>query len=113
MFEEQEFSFKKLEDLVVEGVTSTERELGKFLVGQKALRRIRLGGEGLRSPHQPANGGVYLREGGFGELFERVEGEMKLERFEVMGDLVGLESGEKWILDTVENVKNLKEYVID
>jgi len=113
MFEEHDYSFKRLEHLVIEGVTSTERELGSFLVKQKALRRVRLGGEGLRSPHQPANGGVHLREGGLWGLFERVEGEMKLESFEVMGDLVALESGERWILDSVEEVKNLKEYVID
>jgi hypothetical protein len=112
-FEEHEFSFKKLEEVVFEGVTSTEREMGVFLVRQKALRRIRLGGEGLRNPHQPVNGGVHLREGWFGGLFGKVERQMKPERLEIMGDLVGLESGEIWILDTVEEVKNLKEYVLD
>lgn len=96
-----------------EGVACTERELGGFLLKQKALRRVRLGGEGVRSPHQPANGGIHLREGRFRGLFESVEGKMGLERFEVMGDLVGLESGEKWIIDTAEEVRNLKDYVID
>jgi len=67
----------------------------------------------LRGLHAPPNGGVHLREGRFGGLFERVGRDMRLERFEVMGDLIGLESGEKWILDAVEDVKNLREYVID
>jgi hypothetical protein len=42
-----------------------------------------------------------------------VEKQMRLEKFEVMGDLVGLESGERWILDLNEDVENLREYVTD
>jgi hypothetical protein len=67
----------------------------------------------LRARHQPPNGGVHLQEGSFKELFTRLKSEMRLERLDVMGDLVGLESGERWVLDNLVEEMNLREFVTD
>lgn len=52
-------------------------------------------------------------EGTFKDLFARIENELDLASFHILGDLVGQESGERWILEHPESVENLKEYVID
>jgi len=112
-FQEHHFSWPELEALMLEGISTTEEELGDFLVQQTSLRRMRLGGAGVYAWHESVNGGVHLLKGSFQGLFARIEAEMKLEKFELMGDCVGKESGEKWLLDVADKVQNLKEYVLD
>ena len=97
-----------------EGINTTELQLGDFLLrNARALRRVQLGGVGVKAPHQPANGGVHLREGTFDGLFVRLRENMGRVRVLVQGDLVGLKSGERWVLDAVEQVERLDQYVID
>ncbi|KAG9249312.1 hypothetical protein BJ878DRAFT_475716 [Calycina marina] len=55
--------FPKLHKLTLSGVSCTSPELSSFLLAQKALRKLRLDGEGLRRKHQGVNGGVHLVEG--------------------------------------------------
>jgi hypothetical protein len=112
-FREHNYAFPALTNLTLKTIATTEEDLGHFLARQTALQRLKLGGKGLRAPHQPANGGVRLNQGSFGGLFERLRKEIKGVEVLVQGDLVGLESGERWVLDDVEAVENLKEYVID
>ena len=112
-FSNHAFSFRYLESLKLEGVMSSGTELGNFIISQKALKRLQIGGEGLRARHQPPNGGVHLQGGSFKELFTRLKSEMRLERLDVMGDLVGLESGERWVLDNLVEEMNLREFVTD
>jgi len=107
------FSFPCLHTLKLEGVSCTQRELCTFLVSQKCLKTIQLGGEGLRNKHQPVNGGVHLLEGSFIEVFRTIKGGMDLERFDVMGDLKSLEYGELWVLDELVSVNDIGEYVTD
>ncbi|EPE26073.1 hypothetical protein GLAREA_01985 [Glarea lozoyensis ATCC 20868] len=108
-----EINLDKLEYLNLQSIITTEIELGNFITGLPTLQHLQLGGPGLRAPHQPANGGVHLTQGSFDGLFNRLDQEMQLDCSLVQGDLVGLESGERWVLDDVEMQTNLKEYVID
>ncbi|KAF4619060.1 hypothetical protein G7Y89_g14785 [Cudoniella acicularis] len=112
-FQEHGYAFPALQDLKLKGIATTEEELCYFLKRQKTLKRLQLGGSGLRARHQTANGGVHLSKGSFRAVFESVNKELSLESFMVQGDLIGLESGERWILDKVDAQENLKEYVTD
>jgi hypothetical protein len=107
------YEFEKLTYLTLQSIITTEKELGEFITALPALKHLQLGGPGLKAPHQSANGGVQLTQGFFNGLFERLNKEMMLDSLLVQGDLVGLESGERWVLDDIEEQRNLKEYVID
>jgi hypothetical protein len=112
-FKEAGHSFSSLTELTLKGVVSTEVELGDFLTAQKGLKILQLGGLGIRAPHQPANGGVHLKQGSFRGLFSRLRAGLNLVELRIQGDLVGEESGERWVLDHVEFEEKLREYVID
>jgi hypothetical protein len=94
-----DFVFEHLEDLTLKEFTSTEQELGDFLTKQKSLKRLHLGGAGDKPKHHPPCGGVWLEEGSFKGLFERINKEMELESFLMQGDLLGLGSNESWEID--------------
>jgi len=112
-FEEHSYCSSTLEEITVMGVSCTERDLGNFLTRQKGLKKLQLGGLGVKAPHQSPIGGVHLREGRFIGLFARIRDAMSLENFMVQGDLVGLESGERWVLEQIEEEERLWEYVMD
>jgi hypothetical protein len=112
-FKNPDFVLGNLEEVKFEGINSTEIQLGDFLARHVGLRIVQLGGVGVKAPHQPANGGVHLREGSFGGLFARLRESIGGARLQVQGDLVGLASGERWVLDAVEDVERLDQYVID
>ncbi|KUJ10241.1 uncharacterized protein LY89DRAFT_700775 [Mollisia scopiformis] len=112
-FRVSDYEFRHLETIALRGITSTAADLGTFLVKQKSLKSIQLGGLGLKTRHQPPNGGVHLSEGSFKGLFERVRRNLNLESLKVQGDLVGQQSGERWVLENVEDEKDLWEFVMD
>jgi hypothetical protein len=112
-FKEEDHSFPSLWELTLKGIISTEVELGDFLTMNKRLKILQIGGVGVKAPHQTANGGVHLREGSFKGLFGRLRGELELKELRTQGDLTGLESGERWVLEHVELEEKLGEYVID
>jgi hypothetical protein len=111
-FRAHENVLTSLEKFILKGVLTTEQDLGGFLTNLKSLKIMQLGGEGVKAPHQPANGGVHLEKGTFCGLFETIK-EMRLESFILQGDLVGLESGERWVLDIPVNGDDIWEYVMD
>jgi hypothetical protein len=98
---------RDLRSVRLEGIACTEDELVGFLTAHAGLKAVVLGGPGVRTPHQPATGGVHLREGTFAGLFERVGRGLGLESFEIMGDLLEVESGRRWLLDGLEDVRSL------
>ncbi|KAH8659123.1 hypothetical protein BGZ60DRAFT_117908 [Tricladium varicosporioides] len=112
-FQEHGYSFPCLGRLTLQGISACERELGNFIVGQETLNYLQVGGAGLKNRHQPANGGILLMKGTFRTLFERIKSSLSLETFLVQGDLVGSESGERWILEESVPEEDLKEYVTD
>ncbi|KAH6673742.1 hypothetical protein B0J14DRAFT_654399 [Halenospora varia] len=112
-FEEYGYSFPCLESLTLQGISACEKELGNFIIRQESLKHLQLGGVGLKNRHQPANGGILLMKGTFRTLFERIKNKLFLESFLVQGDLVGSESGERWILEEPVLEEDLKEYVTD
>lgn len=105
--------FTHLENLTLRGITSTEAELGDFIIKHKSLKALQFGGLGLKTRHQPPNGGVHLSEGSFKDLFAKIKSHLALETFKLQGDLVGVESGERWILERAEDEKDLWEFVTD
>ncbi|KAF8863274.1 hypothetical protein BDZ45DRAFT_702598 [Acephala macrosclerotiorum] len=112
-FRASNYLFTNLKTLTLRGIMSTETDLGDFLIRQKSLKSLQLGGLGLKTRHQPPNGGVHLSEGSFKELFAKIKSNLDLESFKLHGDLIGVESGERWILDGIENERNLWEFVTD
>lgn len=94
-----DFVFEHLEQLTLKEFTSTEFDIGEFLTKQKSLKRLHLGSAGDKPKHHPPCGGVWLEEGSFKGLFERVDREMELESFLMQGDLLGLGSNESWELE--------------
>jgi hypothetical protein len=112
-FKEAGHIFSSLSDLTLKGIIGTEVELGGFLTAQTGLKVLQLGGLGVRALHQPSNGGVHLKRGSFRGLFGRLRAELGLVELRIQGDLVGEESGERWVLDHVELEEKLREYVID
>lgn len=113
-FQEDQFTFPHLKTLKLQYIITTSDDLGDFLVRHKdSLKEVQLGGEGVRAPHRAPNGGVHLEEGSWKELFEWLRVEMGECEVWVMGDLVGVERGERWILENREREEGLSEYVID
>jgi hypothetical protein len=112
-FKEADHRFSSLVELTLKGIISTEIELGGFLTAQESLKILQLGGLGVRAPHQPSNGGLHLKEGSFRGLFGRLRTGLDLKELRIQGDLVAVESGERWVLDHVELEERLREYVID
>jgi hypothetical protein len=112
-FKEEEHFFPSLTELMLKGIISTEVDLGYFLTKHKRLKILQLGGVGDKAPHQAARGGVHLKKGSFQGLFGRLRKELDLEIIRIQGDLVGMESGECWVLDLPELEEKLREYVID
>jgi hypothetical protein len=111
---ENNFSFERLKEVKFEGVSCTENELVSFLLRQNGtLKKIQLGGVGSKAPHQKANGGVHLKEGAWKSVFEKVEAGTDLERFQVQGDMVELESGKHFVLEELEKVESLGVFVRD
>jgi hypothetical protein len=64
------FSYAKLTDLALEGVSCDEEDLKEFLGRHGAtLVRLRLGGRGLAKPFEASHGGIHLYDGTFRSLF--------------------------------------------
>ncbi|KAK4108481.1 hypothetical protein N656DRAFT_792560 [Canariomyces notabilis] len=83
-----DFTYEKLTDLKLEGISCAEEDLRSFLVGHgKTLERLRLGGRGLAKPYEMSIGGVHLHKGSFRSLFTSLHGKLpKLSRFHMEGD---------------------------
>ncbi|KAL2024615.1 hypothetical protein VTK56DRAFT_7658 [Thermocarpiscus australiensis] len=88
LFPGNDFTFKKLTDLKLEGICCAEEELRSFLRRHgHTLERLRLGGRGLAEPHELSIGGIHLHEGTFRSLFTSLQGKLpKLQRFHMEGD---------------------------
>jgi len=84
-----DFTYEKLTDLKLEGLTLAEDDLRAFLVRHgKTLERLRLGGRGLAKPHELSIGGVHLHRGTFRSLFSSLQGKLPvLKRFHLEGDM--------------------------
>jgi len=84
-----DFTYEKLTDLKLEGLTCAEEDLRYFLVRHgRTLERLRLGGRGLAKPYELSIGGVHLYEGTFRSLFVSLQGKLpKLKRFHLEGDI--------------------------
>ncbi|KAH9909161.1 hypothetical protein F4778DRAFT_216035 [Xylariomycetidae sp. FL2044] len=64
------FTYRRLTDLVLEGVSCDEEDLKEFLTRHgETLTRLRLGGRGLARPFEVSLGGIHLYEGTFKSLF--------------------------------------------
>ncbi|ORY63151.1 uncharacterized protein BCR38DRAFT_436036 [Pseudomassariella vexata] len=81
------FTFTKLEELTLEGVSCDEQDLREFLARHNAtLRRLRLGGRGLATPDAASSGGIHLYEGNFKSLFAGLHVKLpNLERLHLEG----------------------------
>jgi hypothetical protein len=113
-FSEQTFSFAELQRIKFEGVSCAENELVTFLLGHKSsLKEVQLGGVGIKAPHQKANGGIYLKEGTWKGIFEKVGAGMDLETFVMQGDMVEMEGGKHFVLEELEPVESLRTFVRD
>lgn len=112
-FRVSDFEYKHLKSISLKGIWSTEQDLGTFLVKHKSLKSIQLGGLGFKTRHQAPNGGVHLGEGSFRDLLGRLKSVLTLDSLNVQGDLVGHQSGERWILENIEKEKDLWEFVTD
>ncbi|KAK3293937.1 uncharacterized protein B0H64DRAFT_175881 [Chaetomium fimeti] len=82
------FTYTKLTDLKLEGISCGEEDLKGFILRHGAtLERLRLGGRGLAKPDEWSTGGVHLHEGSFRGLFSGLRGKMpRLGRFHMEGD---------------------------
>ncbi|TAQ91233.1 hypothetical protein B7494_g417 [Chlorociboria aeruginascens] len=109
--------FLQLTHLTLFSTTSSEVLLSSFLLSLPALLTLKLGSEGVKAPYEPMTGGIWLKTGSFRHLFEGLRAAWQREGREVeirlRGDLMGVESGEKWLLEQEEGVDGLREYVID
>ncbi|KAK4159754.1 hypothetical protein QBC43DRAFT_122391 [Cladorrhinum sp. PSN259] len=87
------FTYEKLTDLKLEGISCSEDDLKCFLLRHAAtLERLRLGGRGLAKPYEASIGGVHLHEGSWRSLFAGLQGKLpSLKRFHIEGDV---ESGD-------------------
>ncbi|KAJ9144784.1 hypothetical protein NKR19_g6326 [Coniochaeta hoffmannii] len=83
-----DFTFEKLTDLKLEGISCSEHDLRSFLIRHAAtLERLRLGGRGLAVPYEMSIGGVHLFEGTWRSFFTSLQGKLpRLERFHMEGD---------------------------
>jgi len=88
-----DFTFQKLTDLKLEGISCSERDLRAFLIRHgPTLERLRLGGRGLAKPYEASIGGIHLYDGTFRSLFTSLRGKLpRLQRFHMEGDI---EAGE-------------------
>ncbi|KAK3324718.1 hypothetical protein B0T19DRAFT_237157 [Cercophora scortea] len=84
-----DFTFEKLTDLKLEGLSCAEEDLRSFLIRHgPTLERLRLGGRGLAKPYELSIGGIHLYEGTFRSLFYSLQGKLpKLQRFHMEGDI--------------------------
>lgn len=90
-----DFTFEKLTDLKLEGISCDEDDLRNFLLRHAAtLERLRLGGRGLAKAFEGGLGGIHLCRGTFRGLFASMRNRLpKLERIHLEGDFecVGVE----------------------
>ena len=84
-----DFTYEKLTDLKLEGLSCAEEDLREFLVRHgKTLERLRLGGRGLAKPHETSIGGIHLHEGTWRSLFSSLRGRLpRLQRLHMEGDV--------------------------
>ncbi|KAI0396101.1 hypothetical protein F5Y17DRAFT_154586 [Xylariaceae sp. FL0594] len=84
-----DFTYTRLRDLALEGVSCDEEDLKEFLGRHGAtLARLRLGGRGLvqKPSDTPCGGGVHLYDGTFRSLFTDLRAKLpKLERVHLEG----------------------------
>ncbi|KAI1735981.1 hypothetical protein F4680DRAFT_278096 [Xylaria scruposa] len=82
-----DFTYKRLTDLILEGVSCDEEDLKEFLGRHgTTLVRLRLGGRGLAKPFEASHGGIHLYEGTFRSLFTGLRVKLpKLERMHLEG----------------------------
>ncbi|KAH8911465.1 hypothetical protein BR93DRAFT_342369 [Coniochaeta sp. PMI_546] len=83
-----DFTFEKLTDLKLEGISCAEYDLRSFLIRHSStLERLRLGGRGLAKPYELSIGGIHLYEGTWRSFFSSLQGKLpRLERFHMEGD---------------------------
>jgi hypothetical protein len=113
-FTTNNYVFQDLAQLTLRGIIIAESEFGDFIIRQKhSLKQLHLGGYGVTGRHQPPNGGVHMSTGSFQGLFARLNSEMKFQSLKVQGDVIGMESNERWILTYATEVDGLWEYVMD
>jgi hypothetical protein len=82
------FTFAKLTDLKLEGISCAEPDLRSFLLRHAStLERLRLGGRGLARAYEMSTGGVHLHEGTWRSFFGSLRGRLpRLKRFHMEGD---------------------------
>lgn len=89
------YTFEKLTDLKLEGISCDEEDLRGFLLRHAAtLERLRLGGRGLAKAFEGGLGGIHLCRGNFRSLFASLRNKLpQLERIHLEGDFecVGVE----------------------
>ncbi|KAF3767394.1 hypothetical protein M406DRAFT_274896 [Cryphonectria parasitica EP155] len=89
------FTFEKLSDLKLEGISCDEDDLRDFILRHAStLERLRLGGRGLAKAFEGGLGGIHLCRGTFRGLFAGLRNKLpKLERVHLEGDFecVGVE----------------------
>lgn len=89
------FTFTKLTDLKLEGISCDEDDLREFLLRHSAtLKRLRLGGRGLAKAFEGGLGGIHMCRGTFRGLFASLRNKLpQLERVHLEGDFecVGVE----------------------
>lgn len=89
------FTFTKLTDLKLEGISCDEEDLRGFILRHAGtLERLRLGGRGLAKTQEGGLGGIHLCRGTFRGLFAGLRNRLpKLERIHLEGDFecVGVE----------------------
>jgi hypothetical protein len=83
-----DFTFRKLSDLKLEGISCSEKGLRTLLLRHAAtLERLRLGGRGMAKPYERSVGGIHLYEGSWRSFFSSLHGKLpRLERFHMEGD---------------------------
>lgn len=93
------FTFEKLTDLKLEGLSCSEDDLRDFILRHAAtLERLRLGGRGLAKAFEGGLGGIHLCRGTFRGLFASLRHRLpQLERIHLEGDFecVGVERSSK------------------
>lgn len=84
----EDFTFEKLTDLKLEGMSCDEDDLREFLSRHgSTLQRLRLGGRGLAKAYEGSLGGIHLCRGTFRKLFTSLRPRLpKLERLHLEGD---------------------------
>ncbi|KAK4661009.1 hypothetical protein QC762_123980 [Podospora pseudocomata] len=90
-----DFTYKRLTDLKLEGISCSEEDLKSFLLRHSpTLERLRLGGRGLAKPLELSIGGIHLHNGRWRSLFTGLKEKLTaLQRFHLEGDI---ESGDAY-----------------